>query len=93
MTAWVYILASKRNGTLYVGMTTHLMSRIHAHKAKVVEGFTKKYGVDQLVYLEAYSNIIEARARERSLKKWHRKWKLELTERDNPDWNDLSAQA
>lgn len=89
-TAYVYILASKRNGTLYVGLTTNLPNRIAAHKQRLIPGFTRRYGVDRLVHVEAFESILEARARERSLKRWNRSWKLALIERDNPDWNDLS---
>jgi putative endonuclease len=88
----VYILASKRNGTLYVGVTSDLSRRIEAHKAKAVPGFTKTYGVDRLVLVEGYSSILEARARERTLKRWRRAWKLELIEKDNPSWKDLSGE-
>jgi len=89
---FVYILASKRNGTLYVGVTNNLSRRIEAHKAKAVSGFTKQYGVDRLVHVEGYSSILDARARERSLKRWRRAWKLELIEKDNPSWKDLSIE-
>ena len=88
---FVYILASGRNGTLYVGVTGNLARRISEHKAKLVPGFTRKYGVDRLVYVEAYPSIAEARAREAVLKKWRRAWKIQLIEKDNPDWKDLSA--
>ena len=87
---FVYILASQRNGTLYVGVTSDLSRRIEAHKQKLVPGFTQQYGVDRLVYVEEYSSILEARAREAVLKKWRRAWKLELIEKDNPSWKDLS---
>jgi putative endonuclease len=86
---FVYILASQRNGTLYVGVTNDLVRRMSEHKAKLVPGFTRKYGVDQLVYFEEYTSILEARARERSLKRWNRSWKLELIEKFNPQWRDL----
>jgi len=89
---FVYILASKRNGTLYVGVTSDLVRRIEAHKAKTVPGFTKQYGVDRAVHVEEYSSILEARARERTLKRWRRAWKLELIEKDNPSWKDLSGE-
>jgi putative endonuclease len=92
MTAHVYILASRRNGTLYVGVTTRLAARMGAHKNKMVAGFTRRYGVDKLVHVETFESILAARARERSLKRWHRKWKLELIEKDNPDWDDLADQ-
>ncbi|MEK7508774.1 MAG: GIY-YIG nuclease family protein [Patescibacteria group bacterium] len=87
----VYILASKRNGTLYIGVTNDLDRRIGEHKSKIVEGFTKKYNVDKLVYCEEYNNIEDALKREKQLKKWNRKWKLELIEKLNPEWIDLST--
>ena len=89
---FVYILASQRNGTLYVGVTSDLSRRIEAHKAKAVPGFTKQYGVDRLVLVEGYSSIDEARAREGALKKWRRAWKLQLIEKDNPNWRDLAGE-
>jgi putative endonuclease len=92
MSAHVYILARRRNGTLYVGMTTNLAARITAHKQHLVAGFARRYGMDKLVHVETYDSILEARARERSLKRWHRKWKLELIEAHNPDWRDLADQ-
>jgi putative endonuclease len=92
MAAHVYILASRRNGTLYVGVTTSLASRITAHKMRVVRGFTSRYRVDRLVHLEEYDSILEARARERSLKRWQRAWKLDLIEKHNPQWRDLADE-
>jgi putative endonuclease len=89
---YVYILASKRNGTLYVGVTSNLAGRIAAHKANAVPGFTKQYGVHMLVHVEEYTSVLEARAREHSLKRWRRAWKLELIEKDNPSWKDLSGE-
>ncbi len=91
-TFFVYILASKRNGTLYVGVTNNLARRIAEHKAKLVPGFTRTYGVTLLVHFEAYASILEARAREHSLKRWRRAWKIELIEKLNPDWRDLTDQ-
>jgi putative endonuclease len=90
MVFFVYILASKRNGTLYVGVTSNLARRMSEHKAKLVPGFTRKYEVDQLVYFETFASILEARAREHSLKRWRRDWKIALIEKLNPDWRDLS---
>jgi putative endonuclease len=84
--------ASKRNGTLYVGVTNDLVRRMSEHKAKLVAGFTRKYGVDKLVYFEEYASILEARARERSLKRWLRVWKLDLIEKMNPEWRDLTHE-
>ena len=89
---FVYILASKRNGTLYIGVTNNLARRVAEHKAKLVPGFTRKYGVDLLVYFEAFDSILEARAREHAMKRWRRAWKIELIENLNPEWRDLSDQ-
>ncbi len=87
---YVYILASKRNGTLYVGITSDLAKRVWEHKQKLVEGFTKEYAVGQLVWFELHSSVDAAIQREKRIKKWYRKWKLELIEAGNPDWRDLS---
>jgi putative endonuclease len=89
---FVYILASQRNGTLYIGVTNNLARRMAEHKGKLVPGFTRKYGVDSLVYFEAFDSILEARAREHSLKRWQRAWKIDLIEKLNPDWRDLTDQ-
>jgi len=86
---YVYILSSKRNGTLYIGVTSHLVKRIWEHKNKVIEGFTSRYGVDKLVYFEEYQEIKLAIQREKRLKEWPRKWKLNLIEQSNPSWLDL----
>jgi putative endonuclease len=80
---FVYILASGRNGTLYIGVTNDLARRMAEHKGKYVPGFTRKYGVDQLVYFDAFDSIFEARAREHSLKRWRRAWKIALIEKLN----------
>jgi putative endonuclease len=85
----VYILASDRNGTLYVGVTSALPDRIQLHKQDVVEGFTKRYGVHRLVYYEMHETMVHAIRREKRLKKWNRAWKLRLIEQMNPDWRDL----
>ena len=85
----VYLLASKRNGTLYVGVTSNLQNRTWIHKNESVEGFTKKYGVHRLVYYELHPNMISAIIREKQIKKWNRAWKIELIEAQNPDWRDL----
>jgi putative endonuclease len=85
----VYILASKRNGTLYVGVTSDLVKRIWEHRNDVVAGFTKKYGVHTLVYYEFHSDMTSAIVREKQIKKWNRAWKIELIESVNPDWRDL----
>ena len=91
-TFFVYILASKKNGTLYVGVTNDLARRLAEHKAKLVPGFTQRYQVDRLVYFETFDSILEARAREHALKRWRRAWKISLIESLNPDWRDLSDQ-
>jgi len=85
----VSILASKRNGTLYIGVTSDLVKRVWQHKNDVVEGFTKRYGVHQLVWYELHETIESAIAREKALKNWKRIWKLELIENSNPNWQDL----
>jgi putative endonuclease len=85
----VYILASRRNGTLYIGVTSNLAGRIWEHKNDLVQGFTKQYQVHRLVYYELHEDMASAISREKQIKKWNRAWKLELIERGNPDWNDL----
>ena len=86
---YVYILASRRNGTLYIGMTNDLVRRVWEHKNYLVEGFTKKYGVHQLVWYETADRALAAIAREKQLKKWNRAWKVRLIEELNPGWKDL----
>ncbi len=86
---FVYILASKRNGTLYVGITGDLIRRVDQHKNKIADGFTKKYGVDKLVWYEETSEVESAIMKEKQLKKWNRDWKLRLIEEFNPNWEDL----
>jgi len=86
---FVYILCSKRNGTLYVGVTSDLIKRVYEHKNKLVEGFTKKYNVDNLVWYEIHETAETAITREKQIKKWKRDWKLQLIEENNPDWKDL----
>ena len=88
-TFYVYILASKIGGTLYIGVTNDLLRRVAQHKAKLAEGFTKKYGVDRLVYFECFEDIEQAIHREKRLKKWPREWKIKLIEESNPNWGDL----
>jgi len=85
----VYILASERNGTLYIGVTSNLQKRAWEHKNDLVEGFTKRYGVHRLVYYELHEEMVSAIRREKQMKKWNRAWKLELIERQNPGWRDL----
>jgi putative endonuclease len=87
---YVYILASRKNGTLYVGVTSNLASRIYEHKNDLIEGFTKKYHVHNLVYYEEYNDVYDALSREKRIKVWKRNWKVELIEESNPDWKDLS---
>ncbi|MHB1687169.1 MAG: GIY-YIG nuclease family protein [Ignavibacteriaceae bacterium] len=86
---YIYILASKKNGTLYIGVTNDLIRRVCEHKEGITEGFTKKYNIKLLVYFEVHSDINEAIKREKALKKWYRKWKIELIEKNNPEWKDL----
>ena len=86
---YVYILASRRNGTLYVGVINDLIKRTCEHKNNLVAGFTNKYHVHQLVHYEQFDDVNAAIAREKQLKKWKRKWKLDLIEQSNPDWKDL----
>jgi putative endonuclease len=85
----VYILASRRNGTLYIGVTSDLIKRVWQHKNDVVEGFTKQYGVHMLVWYELHGTMESAIQREKNIKKWNRRWKLALIEKSNPDWKDL----
>ncbi len=85
----VYILASKRNGTLYTGVTADLLGRVWEHKNGAIEGFTKKYSVHRLVYFERHETMPLAIEREKQIKKWKRKWKQELIEEQNPTWKDL----
>ena len=92
MSFFVYISASRRNGTLYVGMTDNLARRVWEHQTGVVPGFTKKYGVKTLVWYEVHESRETAFRRERQLKKWNRAWKIALIERSNPDWRDLTAE-
>jgi putative endonuclease len=85
----IYILASKRNGTLYIGVTSELAKRVWQHKNNVVEGFTRRYNVHQLVWYELHETMASAIAREKALKDWKRAWKLALIESSNPGWQDL----
>ena len=89
---FVYVLSNRRRGVLYVGVTSDLIRRLFEHKAKLVPGFTKTYGIVMLVYYEEYSSILEARAREATLKRWRRAWKMELIDKFNPDWRDLAGE-
>ena len=90
---YVYILASKKNGTLYIGVTNNLLKRVYEHKNKIVGGFTQKYNVHNLVYFEVHNDIRNAITREKQMKKWKRQWKIELIEKSNPQWKDLYCEA
>jgi putative endonuclease len=89
MTAWVYMMTNRRNGTLYIGVTTDLARRAVQHRAGQIEGFTKRYGLKMLVYAEPHPSLPEAIWREKALKAWQRDWKLRLIESQNPEWADL----
>ena len=89
MPYYVYILASTKNGTLYIGLTNNLIKRVYEHKNDLVEGFTKKYQVHNLVYYEIFDSVYEAISREKQMKKWKRQWKINLIEKINPLWQDL----
>ena len=86
---FVYILASKKNGTLYIGVTNNLLKRVDQHKNDLAEGFTRKYKVHNLVYYEAFNWVQDAITREKRMKKWKRAWKIKLIEESNPSWEDL----
>jgi putative endonuclease len=86
---YVYLLASERNGTLYVGVTNDLVRRVYEHKNDLADGFTKTYAVHSLVWFESTSSVEEAIRREKQIKDWKRAWKLELIEKSNPQWRDL----
>lgn len=91
--AYVYIMASKRNGTLYIGVTSNLAKRVYEHRHDVADGFTKKYKTHRLVYFETHEDIREAIVREKQLKNWQRLWKIRLIESVNPGWEDLCAMV
>lgn len=91
MPGYVYILASQRNGTLYIGVTSDMGRRVWEHREGLAEGFTKKYGVKTLVYCETFDRIDDAIRREKQLKEWKRVWKVKLIESANPDWKDLAG--
>ena len=86
---FVYILCSDKKGTLYTGVTNDLMRRIYEHKAKLVKGFTEKYSVSRLVYMEEHNDVQYALYREKAIKKWKREWKINLIQKSNPEWKDL----
>ncbi|MEN6467591.1 MAG: GIY-YIG nuclease family protein [Smithella sp.] len=87
--SYVYILASQKNGTLYIGVTSDLVKRVYEHKQNLANGFSKKYNVHDLVYYEVHAEIEKAITREKQIKKWNREWKLKLIEEKNPGWKDL----
>lgn len=89
MDCYVYILSNKKNGTLYIGVTSDLVRRIYQHKQKMHDGFAAKYDLTKLVYYEYHEDMYEAITREKQLKKWNRQWKIKLIESMNPQWNDL----
>lgn len=88
---FVYILASGRHGTLYVGVTSDLLARLHQHREGLIKGFTSRYGINRLVHFETFDDMRSAIAREKQLKKWRRDWKLNLIEDSNPGWVDLAG--
>ena len=92
MAYYVYLLASGRNGTLYLGVTNDLTRRVYEHKNKVIRGFSQRYSVHRLVWFEIYDDPVDAIAREKEIKKWRRAWKLRLIEQSNPQWVDLYEQ-
>jgi len=87
---YVYILTNKKNGTLYIGITSNLERRVFEHKNKIKKGFTSKYNLNQLMYFEIFEDVLLAIKREKQLKKWNRRWKINLIEKDNKDWIDLA---
>ena len=89
MPYYVYLLASRKHGTLYVGVTNDLVRRVYEHRNKLVPGFTAQYDVSRLVWFEMFADVTLAIAREKKIKKWRRDWKISLIEADNPDWRDL----
>lgn len=90
--AYVYLLASNKNGTLYLGVTSDLTKRIYEHKQHLAKGFSDKYDITRLVWFEPHDDIMQAIQREKQIKKWNRAWKLRLFEGSNPNWNDLSVE-
>lgn len=87
--SYIYILASQKNGTIYVGVTSNLLNRVYEHKNELIKGFTKKYNIKNLVYYEVFDSITEAIEREKTLKGWRRERKIALIEKDNKEWKDL----
>jgi len=86
---YVYILASRKHGTLYIGVTNDLIRRVYQHRTDAAPGFTSRYGVHLLVWFECYDDVVNAITREKELKKWRREWKINLIEQSNPNWDDL----
>jgi len=86
---YVYIMANRRNGTIYIGVTSDLIGRVYQHRERLVPGFTKRYGCKLLVYYETYENLQDARVRELQMKEWRRSWKIRLIEENNLEWDDL----
>ncbi len=86
---WIYIMTNQPNGTLYIGVTSDLQKRAWEHKNDIIKGFTKRYGIHRLVYNELYDDMVSAISREKQMKKWNRAWKIELIEKQNPEWRDL----
>jgi len=89
MSYFVYILASRKDGAIYIGVTNDIVRRVYDHRTKAVPGFTSKYNITRLVWFDIYDDPISAISREKELKKWRRAWKVQLMEAQNPDWNDL----
>jgi putative endonuclease len=89
MPYYVYFLASKKHGTLYLGVTNNIVRRVHEHRSDLVKGFTSRYGVHKLVWFEIYDDVLTAVAREKELKKWRRDWNVRLIEEQNPAWDHL----
>ena len=89
MAYYLYIMTNQKNGTLYIGATNDLIRRTFEHREGLIRGFTKKYGLTRLVYYEAYEDVRDALEREKRMKEWKRAWKIELIERENPEWRDL----
>lgn len=87
--SYIYIVSNKKDGSLYIGVTSDLTKRIYEHKNKLIKGHTEKYNLDKLVYFELFDQIDLAIVREKQLKNWHRQWKINLIEKDNPNWEDL----
>ena len=86
---YTYIITNKKYGTLYIGVTSNLVKRIYEHKQKIVSGFSKQYNLNKLIYFETHNSIEDAIKREKQLKNWQRQWKIDLIEKENPNWNDL----